>query len=235
MAHLVALAFAVAASANLPAVLLTLYWKRCNTWGVIAGLLVGSISAIGLVLISPNMTYPQQVIKDANKVLQGEPAQPAKPAKPAKPAVPAQPASAFSCELFAFDGCKKAEPAKAASAEKPAKPGAPEKLAKLKEKLPGISDPVEQAKAEKELGKLEKDIQKAEEDLKKFENDKTSMVGLDKPYFLLKNPGLISIPLGFLAVILGSLLYRDKRSEEMWDELYVRQNTGLHAEPAQAH
>ncbi len=229
VAHLVALAFAVAASANLPAVLLTLYWKRCNTWGVIAGLLVGSISAIGLVLISPNMTYPQQVIKDANKVLQGEPAQ------PAKPAVPAQPASAFSCELFAFDGCKKAEPAKAASAEKPAKPGAPEKLAKLKEKLPGISDPVEQAKAEKELGKLEKDIQKAEEDLKKFENDKTSMVGLDKPYFLLKNPGLISIPLGFLAVILGSLLYRDKRSEEMWDELYVRQNTGLHAEPAQAH
>ena len=36
-------------------------------------------------------------------------------------------------------------------------------------------------------------------------------------------PGLISIPLGFLAVILGSLLYRDKRAEDMWDELYVRQ------------
>ena len=37
----------------------------------------------------------------------------------------------------------------------------------------------------------------------------------------------ISIPLGFLAVILGSLLYRDKRAEDMWDELYVRQNTGI--------
>ena len=35
VAHLVALAFAVAASANLPAVFLTLYWKKCNTTGII--------------------------------------------------------------------------------------------------------------------------------------------------------------------------------------------------------
>ena len=28
-------------------------------------------------------------------------------------------------------------------------------------------------------------------------------------------------------MILGSLLYRDKRAEDMWDELYVRQNTGI--------
>ena len=40
VAHLVALAFAVAASANLPCVLLTLYWKRCNTGGIIAGTLI---------------------------------------------------------------------------------------------------------------------------------------------------------------------------------------------------
>jgi cation/acetate symporter len=36
-------------------------------------------------------------------------------------------------------------------------------------------------------------------------------------------------------VFLGSLLFRDKRAEEMWDELYVRQNTGIHAEGATAH
>ena len=35
VAHLVALAFAVAASSNLPAVFLTLYWKKCNTGGVV--------------------------------------------------------------------------------------------------------------------------------------------------------------------------------------------------------
>jgi cation/acetate symporter len=63
----------------------------------------------------------------------------------------------------------------------------------------------------------------------------TSMMGLDKPFFLLKNPGLISIPLGFLVVIIGSLLFRDKRAEDMWDELYVRQNTGINAEGAMAY
>ncbi|HEY5102000.1 MAG TPA: cation acetate symporter, partial [Steroidobacteraceae bacterium] len=34
VAHLVGLAFAVAASSNLPCILLTLYWKRCNTGGI---------------------------------------------------------------------------------------------------------------------------------------------------------------------------------------------------------
>ena len=33
--------------------------------------------------------------------------------------------------------------------------------------------------------------------------------------------------MGFLAVFIFSLLYRDQRSMEMWDELYVRSNTGL--------
>ena len=69
VAHLVALAFAVAASANLPVVLLTLYWKRCNTGGVVAGLVVGTLSAIGLVLVSPNMTYPLQVKAAQEKII----------------------------------------------------------------------------------------------------------------------------------------------------------------------
>ena len=52
---------------------------------------------------------------------------------------------------------------------------------------------------------------------------------------MLKNPGLLSIPIGFLVTILLSLFTRDRRSDEMWDELYVRQNTGINAEGAQAH
>jgi cation/acetate symporter len=36
-------------------------------------------------------------------------------------------------------------------------------------------------------------------------------------------------------VILLSLLTRARRAEEMWDELYVRQNTGIHAEGTVAH
>lgn len=229
VAHLVALAFAVAASSNLPAVFLTLYWKRANTYGIVAGMLVGAITAIALVMISPNMTYPQAVLKDAKKVLEGEPVQ------PAKPAVAAVPSSSFACELFALEGCVKSEPAKHASPEKPAKPGASEKLGLLNEKLAAATDPAEQAKIKKDIAATEKAKAKAESDLKKFDGQTTSMVGLEKPFFLLKNPGLISIPLGFLMVVIGSLLFRDKRAEEMWDELYVRQNTGINAEGAGVH
>jgi cation/acetate symporter len=243
VAHLVALAFAVAASSNLPAVFLTLYWKRCNTYGVMAGMIVGALTAIGLVMISPNITYPKAVIAGANKVLNGEPAVPAKDAQPAVAR------SSFMCELFAMDGCVLAKAAQPATVEKPAKPGAAEKLAKLNEKVAGleaslstITDQAAKTAAEADLAKAKKDIAatekakvKAETDLKTFEGQTTSIAGLEKPYFLLKNPGLISIPLGFLMVILFSLITRDKRSEEMWDELYVRQNTGINAEAATAH
>ena len=41
--------------------------------------------------------------------------------------------------------------------------------------------------------------------------------------------------LGFLAVLIGSLLYRDRRADEMWDELYVRSNTGIGRAAAAAH
>jgi cation/acetate symporter len=78
VAHLVALAFAVAASSNLPCVLLTLYWKRCNTGGIVLGMLVGAFSAIALVLVSPNMTYPKLELAKAQKVIDGAPARIAK-------------------------------------------------------------------------------------------------------------------------------------------------------------
>lgn len=221
VAHLVALAFAVAASSNLPAVFLTLYWKKCNTTGIIAGMLIGSIAAIGLVMISPNMTYPAAVLSAAKKVMEGEPAVEAKAAIPG---------DGLKGELFAV--WKKAEPAKSAQA---AKPGAPEKKAGLQAKLAITTDAAEKVQIEKDIAGLDKVITKAEGDLKKFAGQTTSMMGLEKPFFLLKNPGLLSIPLGFLCVILFSLVTRDKRAEEMWDELYVRQNTGINAEAANVH
>ncbi|WP_153125904.1 cation acetate symporter [Peribacillus tepidiphilus] len=59
VAFLVSLAFAVAASANLPVIIYTIYWKRFNTTGAIWAMVVGLISAIGLVLISPNVFSPE--------------------------------------------------------------------------------------------------------------------------------------------------------------------------------
>ena len=55
---LVSLAFAVAASANLPVILFTIYWKRFNTTGAISGMIVGLVSAIVLVALSPNVWNP---------------------------------------------------------------------------------------------------------------------------------------------------------------------------------
>jgi len=159
VAHLVALAFAVASSGNLPVVVLSLFWRKFNTAGVLSGLIVGTVASIGLVMVSPNMTYPKTVAAGAKKV------------------------------VAALEKKQAALPPGAALGEKDAKALA---KAKVDEQLTG-----------------------------------TSMMGLEKPLLTLKNPGIISIPLGFLAAIFGALLFPNKRSEEMFDEVYVRQNTGL--------
>jgi len=161
VAHLVALAFAVASSGNLPVVVMSLFWKKFNTAGVIAGLVVGTIASIGLVMISPNMTYPEVVANNAK---------------------------------LAYSKLEKE------IADGKVKPEAMEKTLKT----------IETKKAEEAKNRGGK-----------------SMLGLEKPLFTLKNPGIVSIPLGFIAAILATLAFPSKKAEEMWDEIYVRQNTGL--------
>jgi cation/acetate symporter len=54
--------------------------------------------------------------------------------------------------------------------------------------------------------------------------------------FPLENPGIVSIPLGFLAAYLGAILTsRDEEAEAKFAELKVRAHTGLGAEKATAH
>ncbi len=160
VAHLVALAFAVASSGNLPVVVLSLFWRKFNTAGVISGLVVGTVASIGLVMVSPNMTYPKLVAKGAEKV------------------------------ITALEKKQAALPPGATLGEKDLKA----------------------------LDKAKKDV---------LGKDGKSIMGLSEPILTLKNPGIISIPLGFMAAILGCLMFPNKRSEEMFDEVYVRQNTGL--------
>jgi cation/acetate symporter len=164
----------VAASANFPCILLTLHWKRCSTAGTIAGLAVGIVAAVGLTLVSPNLTYPKAVKAAAHKVLEGEAAK-----------------RAAATEALQSD------------------------------------DPKQVAKAKKEIGALDKAVAKANADIAKWADSQTSFMGLEEPWFPLKNPGIISIPLGFLAVLFGSLLFRDRRAESLWNEVYVRQNIAL--------
>ena len=72
VAALVALAFALAASTNFPAILLTLHWRLATTAGVIGGMLVGGVTAIALILVSPAMSYPELIKAEARQVLAGE-------------------------------------------------------------------------------------------------------------------------------------------------------------------
>jgi cation/acetate symporter len=129
VAFLVALAFAVAASANLPVIVLSIFWRRFNTTGAVSGLAVGLLASIGLILVSPS--------------------------------------------LMAIDP--------------PTVTGAARHLI--------------QAKA----------------------------------WFPLENPGILSIPLGFLGAILGTLVSHEPASQEKFNELLVRSNTGLGAERAGSH
>jgi cation/acetate symporter len=122
VAFLVGLAFAVAASANVPAILLTLTWKRFNRVGSIAGMLTGLISSLVLIALSP--------------------------------------------AIMGVD--------------------APDVVARHIIQSPAI--------------------------------------------FPMDNPALISVPLGFLAAILGTLLGRDSSAEENFAQLTVRANTGIGAE-----
>ena len=158
VAHLVALAFAVAASGNLPVVVLSLFWRRMNTAGVVAGLVVGTIASIGLVMVSPNMTYPQAIADAAQKTI--------------------------------------------------------------------VALETKQAEGVELTTKEVADLSSAKVAFDK-NNGGTSILGLSAALFPLKNPGIVSIPLGFLAAILGALAFREKRAEEMFDEIYVRQNTGI--------
>jgi len=158
VAHLVALAFAIAASANFPCILLTLYWRRCNTAGIVAGMLVGTLSALLLVPTSSDLDRAAAHRAADTSVGVASPA--------GGVADPLAPAASMS----------------PAAGETPA---------------PRI------ASAHPLLG--------------------------------LRNPGLLSIPLGFLAVVLGSLCFRDRRALAMWEELRVRQNTGILVAKASGH
>ncbi|QSQ13431.1 solute symporter family protein [Myxococcus landrumensis] len=55
VAFMVGLAFAIAASANFPALLLSMAWKKFTTNGAVASMLTGSFSAVVLIFLSPTV------------------------------------------------------------------------------------------------------------------------------------------------------------------------------------
>ncbi len=186
VAHLVGLAFAVAASANLPALILTLYWKRCNTTGVMTGVLGGMLIAIFLVMVSPNMQYPLLMKKDATAAL-----------------------TINNAKL--------------------------EKLGPALAQATTANDAAQIKQLSADINTATKARDAASKTLATVGDARTSIIGLEEPLISLRNPGIISIPLGFLLVLLGSLLGSAGVSGTQWVEMLVRRQTGIGINDVVAH
>jgi cation/acetate symporter len=55
VAFMVSLAFAIAASGNFPALVLSIFWKRCTTAGAVTSMLVGTLATLALIYLSPTI------------------------------------------------------------------------------------------------------------------------------------------------------------------------------------
>lgn len=55
VSFLVGWAFAIAASANLPAILFLLFWKRTSSTGISASIVIGIVASLAIILTSPTM------------------------------------------------------------------------------------------------------------------------------------------------------------------------------------
>jgi len=53
VAFMVGLAFAIAASANFPALVLSVFWRRTSTAGASSSMIVGTLATLGLIALSP--------------------------------------------------------------------------------------------------------------------------------------------------------------------------------------
>ena len=53
VAFMVSLAFAIAASTNFPALVLSIFWRRCTTRGAVTSMAVGTVSTLALIALSP--------------------------------------------------------------------------------------------------------------------------------------------------------------------------------------
>lgn len=67
VAFMVGLAFAIACSANFPALMLSIFWKRFTTQGAVWGILTGAFLAVGLIVVSPTvwvdvLKYPKETV-----------------------------------------------------------------------------------------------------------------------------------------------------------------------------
>jgi cation/acetate symporter len=71
---LVGWAFAVAASANFPAIIMVLFWRKTTAAGIVASILVGIVASLGIILLGPDMFAIYGLGRTAAWIPLGQPA-----------------------------------------------------------------------------------------------------------------------------------------------------------------
>jgi cation/acetate symporter len=210
VAFMVGLAFAVASSANFPALLMSITWKRFTTAGAVASIYTGLTLAVGLICLSPTV-FEDVFQATQTKALAGATAKVAK------------------LDKYAKDSAKALAELKPKAATLSAALAAPTLDAKAREaktkELAGTNADV----ALLEGGGLATALTAAKADKLKADGE------LKKAPFPMKNPGVFSIGGAFLIGILVSLLKREPNAEEMYESEKVRTYIGIGAEGASGH
>ncbi len=57
VAYMVGLTFSIAASANFPALMLAIFWKRLTTWGAVCSIVFGAIGTLVLIYLGPTIQF----------------------------------------------------------------------------------------------------------------------------------------------------------------------------------
>ena len=55
VAYMVGLTFSIAASANFPALVMSVFWKKFTTWGAVSSILFGTIATLLLIYLGPTI------------------------------------------------------------------------------------------------------------------------------------------------------------------------------------
>jgi cation/acetate symporter len=70
VAFVVGLVFAMSASANLPVLVYSLHWRRFNTAGAVAAIVVGLVAAVALAVMGPSVIGPKGImLKDSAPII----------------------------------------------------------------------------------------------------------------------------------------------------------------------
>ncbi|MEW5747006.1 MAG: sodium/solute symporter [Nitrospirota bacterium] len=173
VAFMVGLAFAIACSANFPALLLSIVWKKFTTKGAVTSIYTGLFLAVGLIVLSPTVWV----------------------------------------DIF-----HKEQKATVEKQVKAIEDGSKARIADL-EKMKAAGQDAAQMDAAIASEKAMADSQ-----LKEAKSQ------MPKAPFKLKNPAIFSMGAAFLVGILFSLMGREKRAEEMYEEEKLRTYVGIGAE-----